>query len=302
MTYYEDFLEIKGIVPEEPGLSAEDMDQMAEHVELVADGVIDTIDGNEHYSLTDAQRYLQGAMYASGMIPQTVNGNESVLSAVKDGLTKALKYVKELFQKIWNFLFKKKEPEQQVKETLLVITNTEKVINTVEFKEKMKIIEIGDKLKARGNAIQEIFNQCDALAENTEKKLIASKIKEFEPGIFSSFEQVKDKLVTKTSLDSINDPKAAVRIAKTITDNAEKLITKLKGSTEQYERKMKIFEAMIEGGLPEERKVTKGTDVTIKESIAGLKTWIVFISHLCALNTRLLKETKGMCEFIAKHK
>lgn len=312
MTYYENFLEIKEINPEEPGLSIEDMEHMAEHIEMTTDGVLDNLDrpkleefsvkGTEHYDLTDAQRYLNYALYAQGVIPVTIQGNETVLSSVKDGLVKALQYIKELFQKIWNFLFKKKEPAQQIKEVTLLITNTEKVINTVEFKEKIEVINIGDKLKDRGNRIKEIFEQRIHLGEVTEKKLEEKKIEIAEPSIMTSFKKIKDVSSTTVSVDGIEDPKKAVGIAKNIVNNASKLLAELESESRWYQRKIDIFDTMIENGWNQDRDLSAEKKVTLRENVAGLKAWVTYTSHLTALNTRLIKEVNDMCAFIEKHK
>lgn len=78
-----------------------------EHVELVLDGVIDTVAGTE--GLTHAQRYLAGTLYASGMVSYSqYHGNEGVIDVIKDGLKKAWEYVVKMFKQIWGFFFKSK--------------------------------------------------------------------------------------------------------------------------------------------------------------------------------------------------
>lgn len=88
-----------------------------EHVNLVMDGLMDSLGGNESLNLTNAQRYLQGVLYASGAV-RTMNdvaGNEGFLSSIGDGIKKAWEYVKKMFNSIWDVFFKSDEKKMEAK-------------------------------------------------------------------------------------------------------------------------------------------------------------------------------------------
>ena len=78
-----------------------------DHVDMVMDGVIDMVAGNEGYGLSHAQQYLAGALYASGSITFTqYHGNEGIVDSVKAGFKKAWDYIVKMFKQIWGYFFK----------------------------------------------------------------------------------------------------------------------------------------------------------------------------------------------------
>ncbi|ASU03910.1 hypothetical protein JOAD_5 [Erwinia phage vB_EamM_Joad] len=82
-----------------------------EHVDTVMDGIIDTVTGTE--GLTHAQRYLAGALYASGAVSYSqYHGSEGVMDTIKGGLKKAWDYVVKMFKQIWGFFFKSKGKQE----------------------------------------------------------------------------------------------------------------------------------------------------------------------------------------------
>lgn len=90
-----------------------------EHVELVMDGFIDTVSGNEGF--TQAQHYLEGVLFSNGIIRQhQVGGTEGILSKIGDGAKAAIEYIKKMFRSIWDFFFKseKKEMEKKIDKAL----------------------------------------------------------------------------------------------------------------------------------------------------------------------------------------
>lgn len=309
MTYYEDFLEIKGISPEEPALTVDDMEQMGDHVELTVDGVIDTIDqmdavqGGERFGLSDAQRYLQGAMYARGMIPQTLHGNESVLSAVKDGVAKALKYIKDLFQKIWDFFFKKKEAEKTVKEAQESVKEAEDVSKTVEFKEKMKIIDIGEDLKKRGDSLQKLLTERTAVMKSAKENLDMHSAELKDEELYKEFKKYYDGFNFDDKLESsIEDPIKAISIAKGLVDDTGKFFQSLEGQGRYYKRKIDSLEMMMKNGIVKGDTKSPNADTNIKDHLALMKLWMGFISKICGLNTRIINQCGSICAFIEKHK
>lgn len=308
MTYYEDFLEIKGINAE-PDLTMDDMEHMGEHVELVVDGVIDTMDqleavqGGEHYGLTHAQRYLQGALYARGIIPQTVHGNESVLTAVKDGLAKALKYVKDLFQKIWDFFFKKKEAKKTIEQARLTLKEAEDVSKTVEFKEKMKIIDIADDLKKRGETLQKLLTERAGVMKSAKENLDmhAAELKDEE--LYKEFKKYYDGFNFDDKLDSgIEDPIKAINISKNMVNDTAKFFEGLQTQGRYYQRRIDSLEMMMKNGIVKDDTKSPNADTNVKDHLALMKLWMSFISKLCTLNTRIINQCGSICAFIEKHK
>ncbi|EJI5696430.1 hypothetical protein NFI00_000133 [Salmonella enterica] len=79
----------------------------AEHLETVMDGIIDTVQGTEGHGLTHAQQYLNGTLYAAGMISaHTYHGTEGVLDDIKKGFLKAWEYVTKAVKAIFQVFFK----------------------------------------------------------------------------------------------------------------------------------------------------------------------------------------------------
>lgn len=142
-----------------------------EHVELVMDGFLDTVNGTEGLQPTHSQRYLQGALYAAGEIRSIgdVTGNEGFFSAIGDGAKKAWDYIVKMFKSIWDFFFKKdlKEKETKVDEA---IQKVEDSIKTVDSSGR-KVI----KLKS-GWTLTEVKKKVDKLPDSPEKKAIEVKI------------------------------------------------------------------------------------------------------------------------------
>lgn len=302
MTYYEDFLEIKGINTE-PGLTVDDMEHMGDHVELVVDGVIDTLTGNEGLGLTNAQRYLQGAMYAQGIIPNTLQGNEGVLSAVKDGVAKAIKYIKDLFQKIWDFFFKKKEAEKTVEKARETVKEAEDVSKTVEFKEKMKIIDIGDDLKKRGETLQKLLTERAGVMKSAKENLDMHSAELKDEDLYKEFKKYYDGFNFDDKLDAgIEDPIKAINISKTIVNDTAKFFEGLQTQGRYYQRRIDSLEMMMKNGIVKDDTKSPNADTNVKDHLALMKLWMSFISKLCAVNTRIINQCGSICAFIEKHK
>lgn len=90
-----------------------------EHVELVMDGLIDTVTGNEGF--TKAQHYLEAVLFSNGIIThRQVGGTEGILSTIGDGVKATIAYIKKMIRAIWDFFFKteKKELEEKVDKAL----------------------------------------------------------------------------------------------------------------------------------------------------------------------------------------
>ncbi|MNM08989.1 hypothetical protein D3C81_190690 [compost metagenome] len=106
----------------------------SDHVELVVQGFLDTVNGHESYGLSPAQEYLQAALASAGMLrPAEVAGNEGFISSIGNGIAKAWEYIKNFFKGIYNAIFKKKIKDTN-EEAKTQIKNTEEVIKQAEKK------------------------------------------------------------------------------------------------------------------------------------------------------------------------
>lgn len=81
------------------------------HVEIMFDAMDDTIGGvtgAEGFGLTEAQRYAEGVLMASGTLrASSIDGNESFFSAVGGGLKATYDYIVKMFKSVWEFFFKR---------------------------------------------------------------------------------------------------------------------------------------------------------------------------------------------------
>lgn len=120
-------------IPEEVGDYIE-----AEHVEMVFDGLIDTVVGTEGMNLTNAQIYLNGVMAANGLLTtQQRAGNEGIFSTIGEGIQKVWEYIKSLFKKIFGG-DKKKNAETQTKKLEDKIEKTEEKLKNAEKPPEIK--------------------------------------------------------------------------------------------------------------------------------------------------------------------
>lgn len=138
------------------------------HVELVMDGLLDSIEGNEGQNLSKAQHYLQGVLYASGSVRTTdIEGNEGFFSSIGDGLKKAWDYVKKMFTWIYNLFFKKENKEQDQK----AHDSLDKAEKSIKQVEQAKVPEA--KVK---ETISTIAARITHMPESREKKHLDDKI------------------------------------------------------------------------------------------------------------------------------
>ena len=167
-----------------------DLVAATDHVDLVTQGTIDTIDGLEGYSLTHAQHYLNSVLYASGEVPASVAGNEGVLSTIKGWATKAIEAIKRAFKAIWDYLFGKKDVEQEVKLLKNEIKETVEKVNA--FKRKAKA-------KPEGSSSNVVIE----LASNYTRA--AAETKESDPALSKEYAEAAEKLKENPVITSMSD-------------------------------------------------------------------------------------------------
>lgn len=181
--------EIEAAIPLED--VSEDLAVATDHLEQVSQGTIDTIDGMEGYSLTDAQRYLNSVLYANGDIPASVEGNESVLSTVKGWASKAIAAIKRAFAAIWNYFFGKKNVEEETKLLRNDLKLTVEKVNA--FKQKAKK---GPSEGTSGNVVIQLANNYSHAAD---------EVKATDPALAREYETAAEKLKENPVITSMSD-------------------------------------------------------------------------------------------------
>lgn len=308
MTYYEDFLEIKGISAETPGIDiqADDFDGLPDHIEQVMDGVIDTmvpVAGTE--GLTAAQEYLHGALFAQGVVPQMRDGNEGAMDTIKKTFGKALEYIQKIFRGIWDFFFKKKTAETAVKETKASLLECKKVVNTVEFKEKIKVINIEDDVKARGNKIIKLAGERKNVLDHALTEL--EKRKDVEPKLYNELEGYAKKLISAGGDEktfSSTDFSQTLSTCEYYVEHADQEFKSLRGSESFYKKYYESFEHLKSLGLAtdDSQAPEQAKGVTIRQVMEMLKIWITAVAKVTKLNLAIVTECNKLSEFIASKK
>lgn len=140
-----------------------------EHVNLVMDGLMDSLGGNEGLTLTNAQRYLQGVLYANGVARDMsdVAGNEGFFSSIGSGIKKAWDYVKKMFNSIWDVFFKsdQKKMEEKIDEALK------------EAEKSLDELEKANITSANVAAVQKkVESHVASLPDSPEKKALETKV------------------------------------------------------------------------------------------------------------------------------
>lgn len=142
-----------------------------EHIELVIDGLVDAVTGNEGMGLTKAQVYLQAALYASGEIRSIphpdVAGNESFFGSIGSGFQAAWEYIKKMFNGIFNFFFKKDNKAQEEKAK----------VSLDKAEASIKAVEKGNIPEAQVTAtIAKTHVHIERLPESPQKKTLEHKL------------------------------------------------------------------------------------------------------------------------------
>jgi hypothetical protein len=84
------------------------------HIEIMFDALDDTVNGvtgSEGFGLTEAQRYAEGVLMASGAIKaSSVGGNESFFGSIATGAKSVYEYIVKMFKGLWGFFFNRDAP------------------------------------------------------------------------------------------------------------------------------------------------------------------------------------------------
>ncbi|EJI5696372.1 hypothetical protein NFI00_000075 [Salmonella enterica] len=166
-----------------------ELEAVTDHAEEVIQGTLDTLEGNEGYGLTSAQRYLNSVLYAAGEVPAHVAGNEGVLSTIKGWAGKAIDAIKRAFKAIWDYLFGKKNVEEEVKLLRGEVKTTVEKVNT--FKQKAKSSE-----GTSGNVVIELANNYARAA---------TEVQATDPALAKQYETAAEKLKENPVITSMSD-------------------------------------------------------------------------------------------------
>lgn len=205
-----------------------------EHVELVMDGIIDSIAGTE--SLTKAQHYLSATLYANGLATRKdVAGVEGFFSAIGNGIKAAIEYVKKMFQSIWGFFFGKKSEE-------LTKRANDSLVRTEQKLEKVKE-------GVKPSNVRETLKKAEEVLKKNENLPGANKVKE-------TVEAAKNE----------PDDKKAAEAAKDIPDEIFEMKMpdeeKLKALLEPYMKKSKELENKLFANKTEKTALNQSLDLT----------------------------------------
>lgn len=299
-------IDIENPAAESMDIQAADFDSLPEHIDIVFDGVSDTlsmVEGTE--GLSFAQQYLYGAMHAQGMVTQLREGNEAAMDAIKKTFGKAIAYLQKIFRGIWEFFFKKKNAETAVKEANANILECKKVVNTVEFKEKIKVIDIEDDVKSRGATITKLAEK----RNETLKEVVAEleKMKETEPRLFTDIKAYADKMANAegdAKTFSSTDFHATLATCEYYVKHADDYFSSVRQSESFYKKYYESFEILKQHGIrndndqaPEQEK-----GVTVAMVMKMLKTWITGVAKITKLNLQIVKQCESMSAFIQSKK
>lgn len=223
-----------------------------DHIDMVMEGLIDTVTGTEGMSLTNAQIYLNGVMRANGVIPyHEVAGNEGIFKSIGEGLQKIWEYIKSLFRKIFGGE-KKKDAEAATQKLDTSIKKAEEKVKQVESPPVQDIKTVEDLDKFMGVAEKkvkqapespikkELDKEFAEVRESIEKLKVQAKeaSKPMPPPTPQQKEEVK-KIIAKSFEASIYDKSKSTEASGRLKHAVEALQT-LKAEYEKTEDQLNM--------------------------------------------------------------
>lgn len=215
----------------------------SDHVELVIQGFLDTVNGHESYGLSAAQEYLQATLVSAGMLrPAEVAGNEGFVSSIGNGIAKAWEYIKNFFKGIYNAIFKKKvkdtqeEVKAEIKKTETVIQKAEQTPADKEANERImkavwkRIDEVKAKdAKAKLEAEMEKLKTQPAAQQPAAVKKVVSEV--FEATVQDNEQLARHAESLKAAVAELNKIKEEIGATDDPSDLAGSIQTYLNGLT-----------------------------------------------------------------------
>lgn len=123
-------------------VDSQDVDNQLEHASLIAQGMLDTVNGNE--GLTDAQLYLHGILYARSLLPNRVEGNEGlILGSLLNEFSKFFDMISDVSNGL-NKFFTGDALTNELAKSTKTIQNTLVGLNKLEGKQQLKSSHAND--------------------------------------------------------------------------------------------------------------------------------------------------------------
>ena len=194
------------------------VEEQLEHVNTIVEGVESFLLGSGH-SLSHAQEYLHGVMYAQGAVPQLRAGNEGkIMDTIKKAATKVWDTLMSALKAIKDFFFGKADQETQVatlaiadknKEALQANASKDAKINDAAKEGLVKLAEASDESGAFKSAAEGLNTVADA--PSVIEKLKGLMNKQVSGGgtlrkLYEAAEKkVQDLKALMTKADSVGD-------------------------------------------------------------------------------------------------
>lgn len=261
----------------------------AEHVDLVFQGLVDTVSGNESMALTYPQQYLFATLQAAGVVnrQEAVTGCEGFVSKIGDAVTKAWEYIKGLFKKIFDFFFggKAKKKEQAVNAIL------------DEIDTELTKMEKAMSPNADGQTLSQALDHAIAMSIAAQKG---------EGGNKEEVKRIHDQLQTAKKSDEPAKKAEAVKEAvKELPEHSEAIKMVLDEATRRAGVKCEAFAKLLEDFDPERyadggqrqyaKKLKAGlTDSNVKNRATTVKGATVMNIKTIADGKKVIADLKGV--------
>lgn len=259
-------------------ITADNLEQQAEHAETLIQGLQDTISGSEGMNLTEAQHYLHGVLYANGGASIHVAGNEGVLESIKNGLMKVWQVISDAFKKVWNYFFGGKDTAAKVKE---IKEDAQKKPPQPELKlevneEKRKAL--ADSIDALADAYTKFSDEHgDDFVRSGEIEVMVSSAT--ISGLKHDLKHIASDVREATTASSVKETNAAVV---RMLPKAEKMFKDVKNALQRTQEELKDVESSI--------SKMRDSDVKDKlnQKLKGLKVTVTYINAAAKLEQQTL--------------
>lgn len=269
-----------------------------EHIATVVDGIADTVGGTEGLALTHSQHYLQGVMYANGMISTThYHGSEGVVDSIKAGLKKAWDYLVNMVKKVFGYLFGSKKKEEQIKDIEKDLT---KLDESVKIKPATDKKEAQQQLSQIAKATSKMSHAPAVKASPSDAKAVEAsveKVKELQTELAKAETPQEVKTVTEQAVKEYH--KSADKAIEVTTNEEQRASSRAIKKLKEAVESMKAIDGTGEGDL-----VFKmgGLIQSTEKFMNAIKPWWGEIMHFDTLSQApgYISKTRGLMTAI-KH-
>jgi hypothetical protein len=212
-------IDIESYEPDPATFEVPDVPEVNVMLDALDDSVdqMDAVAGGESISLTASQRYLEGVLYANGVIPlNALQGNESIFGTIGGGIQAAWDWIVKMFKSVWNFFFgrdnaeeaetTKKEVDENNKEAQAAENGTQSDEDAKKQAGKMAAIASENGDEATAKALKEAKSPKEARAAI--KAALAKIAKMNKKGRQKVEQSIKNAVAAKRGFQKIvNDDK-----------------------------------------------------------------------------------------------